>query len=271
MSFFSKFFIILLLTVSFSQVALAQKFEVLSSNTLKYPSGFMLTEKHKVRLGVGQKLVLKVPNRAKKIYINGPYVHSPYAVTSNAGKNCKKDSLIGVLTCLLTTGQGCDKCKPNDFTCTIRCRKPFLPHDDSESSQDSFIRDWWNSIKPRLFKEILPPSSNSQKTNEAEKITLPDDPWVLVAPSDENFCYRPDKPLTIWRPELLTGQLIYLTNPSDKQDSRPSTTGMNDLLVIRLHTMPDDKTLPSNTYKAVWMAEQGCYRQAQLLLSSSSQ
>jgi hypothetical protein len=63
------------------------------------------------------------------------------------------------------------------------------------------------------------------------------------------------------------GQLILLTGPSDDQASSKAATGLEDLLVITLHAMPDDNTLPSNTYKAVWMAEKGCYRQAQLLLS----
>jgi hypothetical protein len=250
--------------VFFSQAAMAQKFEVLSSNTLKYPPGFMLTEKHKVRLGAGEHFVLKAQNRAKKIYIDGPYVEGPYAVTSKGGKKCKKDSLIGVLTCLFIKGEGCD-CDPNDFTCTMICQNRILPHEESEPSLDSIMTELWNIIKPRLFNEILPPGS--EKPSKTDKITVPNDPWLLVAPSDQDFCYRPDKPLTIWRPELLTGQLILLTEPSDDQASSKAATGLDDLLVITLHAMPDEKTLPSNTYKAVWMAGKGCYRQAALLLS----
>jgi len=261
---FLKFIIIVVLAAFFSQAAMAQRFEVLSSNTLKYPPGFMLTQKHKVRLGAGEHFVLKAQNRAKKFRINGPYVDGPYAVTSEGGKKCKKDSLIGVLICLMISPDKCGNCDPNDIQCIVICNR-FIPHEESEPSLDSFMTELWNIIKPRLFNEILPPGS--EKPSKTNKIVVPNDPWLLVAPSDQDFCYRPDKPLTIWRPELFTGQLILLTGPADEQASTKSATGMDDLLVITLHAMPDENTLPSNTYKAVWMAEKGCYRQAELLLS----
>lgn len=256
---FSKF-IIILLAALFSQAAMAEKFEVISSNTLKYRPGFMLTENHKVRLNAGEQFILKAPNSIHPFRIEGPYMES------KAGTNCKRDTLIGILTCIVANSK--PKCDPNTVKGVLKCIiKPIIPNTESERSPDSLMNDLWSIIKPRLFNEILPPSSSSEKQSKTDKITVPNDPWLLVAPSDQDFCYRPDKPLTIWRPDILMGQLILLTGPSDDQASSKAPTGLEDLLVITLHAMPDDNTLPSNTYKAVWMAEKGCYRQAQLLLS----
>jgi hypothetical protein len=83
-----KYILFLVLLVScFDQVARTDIFEVVSNNTSKYLVGSLLTETPSVKIGKGESFSLKTVK-----------------------------SLV-----LITGGGDCNKCKPNDFSCIIKC------------------------------------------------------------------------------------------------------------------------------------------------------
>ncbi len=82
----SKFFFVVIVSLC-SQVAMTDKFEVVSNNTSKYRVGSRLTEKSNIKLGKGEPFSLKTLK-----------------------------SLV-----VLTGGDGKCKCKPNDLSCTAKC------------------------------------------------------------------------------------------------------------------------------------------------------
>ncbi|RKZ84986.1 MAG: hypothetical protein DRR19_16980 [Candidatus Parabeggiatoa sp. nov. 1] len=231
---------------------------VYSSNTSKYQQGFSLTEKTKIELNNGEYLTLKAQS-GKTFRLEGPYMDSPE----------KQDMLTVILAYFVASAEACNcAANPTTLSCIAECiTSPIIPKADESDSRttDSVVNGLRNFIRERFFKGAASSDLRLQKSN-TDRLKALKNPWLLLAPLDKHFCSRPNEPLTIWRPEVFKDKLVVLpAEPTAGQSA--SATDLEQKFVVTLHTMPDDKTLPSNTYKAVWMVEKGCYRQAELLLS----
>jgi hypothetical protein len=232
---------------------------VIKSNTPKYLQGDTLSKKAKIKLDKGEFLALKAPNRSQTFRIEGPYEDT------KAGGNCKKDTLVETLKCIVTAAE--TKCEIDSLTGILKCitGPTIIPRTETETSKDrQLVKELWGFVQRHIFTQMAP-AKISQKSH-TKRIEVPAEPWVLVASLDKNFCYPSNKPLTIWQPDSLADKLVLFARSTDKQPITKGVTDLDNIFIITLHPMPDDKTFPSNTYKVVWMAEKGCYRQAQLLL-----
>jgi hypothetical protein len=259
-----KFFLlnVILIVGCFSQATMAEKFEVIKSNASKYSQNQILTGQDKVELNAGEFFILKALSSGQKFLIDGPYHDSSTPVV---GKKCKKDTLADILTCI---GGAAKDCKMTTVSGILKCiTTPILPNvEDEDTPKETVVKALWEFGRSWFVRQAVPSKGKEPSvTHQTTPANVPTDPWMLVAFLDQDFCYRSNEPLKIWPPEALTSQLLVLANPEDSTTTEESAeSGKNS---ITLHKMPDESKLPSNTFKAVWMAEQGCYRQAQLLLS----
>jgi len=254
-----KFFqlTVILIVGFFSQASVAEEFEVIESNTSKYPQNRVLTGPDKVELSKGEFFILKALSNGQKFYIDGPYNEfSPVM-----GKKCKKDNLTDILVCI---GGATKECQMTTISGILKClTTPILPNmEDEDTAKEVLVKMLWELGRSWFVHQAVPSNWKSLNTTPSN---VPTDPWMLVAFLDKDFCYRTNEPLKIWPPEALTSQLLVLAD-SDESVTTEDSADLKKNSII-LHKMPTDKIWPSNTFQAVWMAKQGCYRQAQLLLS----
>lgn len=118
----------------------------------------------------------------------------------------------------------------------------------------------------------------------------PTDPWVINTGKSGVFCVKAKGPVLLWRAKAGKARTLTLKNLSDKSRSKakwpagkatlewPSkvnlTEGARYLLRMKgsraarkfkLHLVPSG--LASDAHRAVWMAQNGCEKQAMLLLA----
>ena len=255
-----KFFLlsVILIVGLFSQATMAEKFEVVESHASKYPLKKILTGQDKVELNAGESFLLQALSTGQQFLIDGPY-NDPS--TPVVGRKCKKDTLTDILTCI---GGEAKDCKMTTISGILKCiTTPILPNvEDEDTPKEAVVNALWELGRSLFMHQVVP--KGTSVGNQTVPADVPTDPWILVAFLDQDFCYRSNEPLKIWPPEALTNNLLVL---ADSDESATTDSANLKKGAIILHKMPDNNELPSNTFKAVWMAEQGCYRQAQLLLS----
>jgi hypothetical protein len=180
-----------------------------------------------------------------------------------------KNTLTVILAHFVASAEACNCNNPISVSCTLKCvTTPILPKAETDSPTDSLVKELWNRVRKRFFKGATSSDLRLQKSN-TDHLKALKNPWLLIAPLDKHFCSRPNKPLRIWQPDVFKDKLVVLpAEPTARQQS--AATDLEQKFVVTLHTMPDEEALPSNTYKAVWMVEKGCYRQAELLLSPAN-
>ncbi|MCH7937895.1 MAG: hypothetical protein IH994_12535 [Proteobacteria bacterium] len=118
----------------------------------------------------------------------------------------------------------------------------------------------------------------------------PSDPWVIDTGKSGDFCVQAKGPVMLWREKAGKARILTLKNLTDKSKSKaewpagsatlewPSKVNLTDgaryLLRMKgsraarkfkLHLVPGD--LPSDAHRAVWMARNGCEKQAMRLLA----
>lgn len=117
------------------------------------------------------------------------------------------------------------------------------------------------------------------------------DIWGIDIRKSGNYCLRPDKPIHLWWPQALPGELITLTNTTTSEsiemewpDRKKYTTWPDLLLVndrvtysvtnngialqseLKLQLLPTD--LKDDMGRIAWMSEQDCTKQAIRLLGT---
>ena len=118
----------------------------------------------------------------------------------------------------------------------------------------------------------------------------PSDPWVINTGKSGDFCVRAKGPVLLWRAKTAKSRILTLKNLTDKSRSKakwpagsatlewPSKVNLSDgaryLLRMKgsraarkfkLHLVPGG--LASDAHRAVWMARNGCEKQAMRLLA----
>lgn len=251
-----------------TQGVMAETFKVINSNAPNYQQGYLLPNNAQIQLAPGEYLALAALNRNYTFHVEGPY--QDIKVRKMAHKPHKPrltDILVHMMT-VMEQKQEEKRCEKDSLTGIIRCIiAPIVPQAETPTSKDKqLLKELWHFARQKLFPHIAPAPLSRGDYTHAQRIEMPTDPWLLVASWDENFCYRPNQPLTIWQPDSLEDKLVLFARSADQKPLKKGVD-LDDVFVITLHSMPDDNAFPSKTYQAVWMAEKGCYRQAQLLLS----
>ncbi len=118
----------------------------------------------------------------------------------------------------------------------------------------------------------------------------PSDAWVINTGKSGDFCVKSKGPVMLWREKAAKTRILTLKNLTDKSRSKaewpagsatlewPSKVNLTDgaryLLrmkgsqaarKLKLHLVPGD--LASDAHRAVWMARNGCEKQAMRLLA----
>jgi len=226
--------LIILLSVWCAPV-LAETFEIVSTNSEAYSVGAKLSNQTQLRLGVDKWLKLKASNG--KIYlIEGPYQEDD-----------KKNPLIKVLETIITPG-----------------KKDFF----AQKAWKEEINQVWQMLTKKILGMQL---GNHLNENQLVFDVSPNSSklWTLT-PWDKDFCYSVANGFNI--EHTLPFDRLKLTFIKEKSGSEKETvpeiekaSEPENISLIHLHQMPNKKW-DSKTYQAIWMVEQGCYRQAELLL-----
>jgi hypothetical protein len=220
--------IILLLNVLCYQGVSAEIFEIVRTNNEAYSSMKTLSNDAWVQLEKGEWLYLKTTNGA--IYrLEGPY---------DDKKSNDKDVGTVIKTILTPGGK-------NNFY-------------QDKTWKGNFNWAWQMLIQEllgiKMFPEYLFMGANHPHIPPAMNAF-----WTLT-PRDKNFCYSIKQGFNV-NTSLYQGEPVVLTwTIEGEQALKKESEG-----IVTLHQMPD-KTWDSKTYQAMWMAEKGCYRQAELLL-----
>jgi len=149
------------------------------------------------------------------------------------------------------------------------------------------------SLIPSLKKLIAGDKTESKSLGVMRSIggpALPKDPWAIIAGKGGKYCITLSKPVTLWRPNSLKTSKLVLLNTTTKKEVRTVWhSGQNILFWPRLQPLIDGATyrvdlsgetrlpkitlaivpkLPTSAHAAVWMAENGCVKQAIRLIES---
>ncbi len=129
-----------------------------------------------------------------------------------------------------------------------------------------------------------------QTRNQVKK--KPSDLWALDVSSSGDFCYDQDKSLTLWRTDASQTETVLLRDRDKSAEStlqwmkgqhrlswpaedvsirdngRYQLKREGDIHYATLHILPTSLNRPSD--KSVWMAQQGCTKQINMLFAAES-
>jgi len=118
----------------------------------------------------------------------------------------------------------------------------------------------------------------------------PPDPWAINAGKSGKYCIKKSKPVVLWRARFRnTNKLVLLNTENGKEVRTVWHAGRSTMFWPRLQPLVDGATyridlsgesslpkitlvmvpdLPTQAHAAVWMADNGCSKQALLLIKS---
>ncbi len=165
------------------------------------------------------------------------------------------------------------------------------PHSGPPSVEEA--TDKKVSLIPSLKKLITGEKTESKSLGVVRSIggaALPQDPWAIIAGKAGKYCITLSKPVTLWRSNSLkTSKLVLLNTTTKKEVKTVWHAGQNTLFWPRLQPLIDGATyrvdlpgetslpkitlaivpkFPTTAHAAVWMAENGCAKQAARLIES---
>jgi len=233
----SSFIGILLMTAAFS--AQAQQWVVIASGAPSLKPGQVVKSGTAIEIPAGASVTL-VSETGKTVTLKGPFSGPAKAGGQGGGKGSGDDKLIASLSGLLS-GSG----KETGFLGAMRAVTPPKP---------------------------------------------PSDAWVIDTGKSGDVCVQAKGPVMLWREKAARARILTLKNLTDKSRSKaewpagsatlewPSkvtlTDGARYLLrmkgsraarKLKLHLVPGG--LASDAHRAVWMARNGCEKQAMRLLA----
>ncbi len=233
----SSFIGILLMTAAFS--AQAQQLVVIASGAPSLKPGQVVKSGTAIEIPAGASVTL-VSETGKMVTLKGPFSGPAEAGGQGGGQGSADGKLIASLSGLLS-GSG----KETGSLGTMRA--------------------------------IAPPKP-------------PSDPWVIDTGKSGDVCVKAKGPVMLWREKAAKSRILTLKNLTDKSRFKaewpagsatlewPSRVTLADgaryLLrmkgsraarKIKLRLVPGD--LPSDAHRAVWMARNGCEKQAMRLLA----
>jgi hypothetical protein len=233
-----KFLITLILTMVLnltSSIAMAAELVIISSTGSDFKAGQIVDSSNTIKLVNGATLTL-ISESGKIIALKGPYSGSLKADVSSA----EEGRLIASL-------------------------KKIITGDKTEAGSLGVMRS------------IGGPS-------------LPQNPWTINTAKSGKYCIITSKPVVLWRARKLnTSKLVLLNTENGKEVRTVWHAGQSTLFWPRLQPLIDGATyridlsgqsslpkitlaiipdLPTQAHAAVWMADNGCSKQALQLINS---